>query len=144
VNPDHGDGVEVNETDWAKIEDSENEMCERPVPKIKGTRTLYVCGTDNDGYPTCQGDGSTCGLGGVCAELDPETPADAAGDVVPPPDGFLMGASDDEDDDDDEPPFVMAKYDGYCSACGDYHIAEGITMIRSDGNNGWEAEECAW
>jgi hypothetical protein len=109
-----------------------------PMP----SKTLYVCGTDNDGWPTCQGDGTTCGLGGVCAELDPPPQADAPGAVVPPPDGFLMGASADEDD--DEPPFVTAKYDGYCSACGEYHIAEGITMIRSDGNNGWEAEECAW
>lgn len=24
------------------------------------TRNLFACGTDNDGFPTCQGDGSAC------------------------------------------------------------------------------------
>lgn len=33
------------------------------------TRTLFACGTDNDGYPTCQGDGSTCGSGDSCETL---------------------------------------------------------------------------
>lgn len=149
----------MNPTDWSKIEESENRppygdlpRKRAPMPKIKETRTLFVCGTDNDGFPTCQGDGTTCGLGGVCAELDPDPPFLNGGlpgvppmddeAVALPPDGFLMGVSADEDDDD--PPFVLAKYDGYCSACGDYHILEGVTMIRADGNDGWEAEECAW
>ncbi len=116
-----------------------------PMPKIKGTRTLYVCGTDNDGRPTCQGDGTTCGLGGVCAELDPAPPADVPRAVVPPVDGFLMGdTGETETEEDDDVPFFTAKYDGKCSACGEYHIAEGETKIRSDGAFGWEAEECAW
>lgn len=31
---------------------------------------LFACGSDNDGYPTCQGDRSTCGRGYSCPELD--------------------------------------------------------------------------
>lgn len=31
------------------------------------TKTLFACGADNDGYPQCMGDGSTCGPGDVCA-----------------------------------------------------------------------------
>lgn len=31
---------------------------------------LFACGTDNDGWPTCMGDGSTCGPGDSCEELD--------------------------------------------------------------------------
>lgn len=27
---------------------------------------LYQCGTDNDGFPTCMGDGGSCGPDGVC------------------------------------------------------------------------------
>lgn len=59
---------------------------------------------------------------------------------------FLMGGgpTDPEPDDDDSPPFITAKYDGRCSACEEFHILEGITRIRADGNDGWEAEECAW
>lgn len=30
-------------------------------------RTLFACGTDNDGYPTCMGDTSTCAPDGKCA-----------------------------------------------------------------------------
>ena len=30
---------------------------------------LYACGTDNDGFPTCQGDGGTCGILG-CDRID--------------------------------------------------------------------------
>lgn len=38
---------------------------------------LFECGTDNDGYPTCQGDGSTCGPGDSCRLLRTEDkPAD--------------------------------------------------------------------
>lgn len=43
-------------------------------------RVVFVCGSDNDGYPTCQGDGSFCGWERerpgefFCAELD--KPAD--------------------------------------------------------------------
>jgi len=33
------------------------------------TKHLYACGTDNDGYPTCQGDGQTCGPPGQCVAL---------------------------------------------------------------------------
>jgi hypothetical protein len=109
-----------------------------PMPKI-----LYRCGTDNDGFPTCQGDRTTCGLGGVCAELDPDPPAVAPLATVPPPDGFLMGA-DQPEDEDDEDEFFTARYDGKCSACDEYHISGGYTMIRSDGMDGWEAQECAW
>lgn len=29
-------------------------------------RVLFACGTDNDGYPTCMGDTSTCAPGGQC------------------------------------------------------------------------------
>lgn len=41
-------------------------------------RVLFACGTDNDGYPTCQGDGTTCGWerdgrGEFCLELDKPT-----------------------------------------------------------------------
>jgi hypothetical protein len=63
---------------------------------------------------------------------------------APPADAndFLMGAP--EPEEDDGPPLVRAKYDGRCSACEEFHILEGITMIRSDGCGGWEAEECAW
>lgn len=117
----------------------------RPMPKI-----LFACGTDNDGRPTCQGDGTTCGLGGVCAELDPEPPAGAARAVVPPSDtatgDFLMdgGHVHEEDDDPEDDSFFTAKYDGRCSACEEFHIAAGETRIRADGYNGWEAEECAW
>lgn len=147
----------MNPTDWAKIEDSENALCDRPpygdLPRKRAPmpKILFVCGTDNDGFPTCQGDGTTCGLGGVCAELDPEPqahpPAPPEDAVALPPDAFLMDGGyvhEEDEDPDDDPPFVTAKYDGYCSACGEYHILEGITMIRSDGSNGWEAEECAW
>lgn len=115
-----------------------------PMPRI-----LYVCGTDNDGRPTCQGDGTTCGLKGVCAELDPAPPAGAAGSVAAPDGGttadFLMdGGYVHEEDDDPEDEFFTAKYDGRCSACEEWHIEAGVTMIRSDGAFGWEAEECAW
>jgi hypothetical protein len=67
--------------------------------------------------------------------------------VVPPPDAFLMdttGLEQEADDDDHAPPFVLAKYDGKCSACEQWHILADITMIRADGYDGWEAEECAW
>lgn len=30
---------------------------------------LFACGTDNDGYPNCMGDGSTCGPQGKCTLL---------------------------------------------------------------------------
>lgn len=38
-------------------------------------KTLFACGTDNDGYPTCQGNGTTCGWEReagreYCAELE--------------------------------------------------------------------------
>ena len=33
------------------------------------TKILFACGTDNDGYPTCQGDGSTCGPPDQCVAL---------------------------------------------------------------------------
>lgn len=37
------------------------------------TKQLFNCGTDNDGYPTCMGDGSTCArsekLGEYCSQL---------------------------------------------------------------------------
>ena len=37
------------------------------------TKQLFACGTDNDGYPTCMGDGSTCArsekLGEYCSQL---------------------------------------------------------------------------
>jgi hypothetical protein len=107
-------------------------------------RILYACSTDNDGYPTCQGDGTSCGYKGVCSELDP--PPVAVAPVTADSEVFLMGADqpDDDDQDDGDPPFVIAKYDGRCSACEEYHIAAGITMIRADGMDGWEAEECAW
>jgi hypothetical protein len=31
----------------------------------------FACGTDNDGFPTCMGDGGTCGILG-CDRLEPE------------------------------------------------------------------------
>lgn len=37
-----------------------------------GAKILFACGTDNDGWPECQGDGSTCGPDGTCAELAEE------------------------------------------------------------------------
>ena len=61
------------------------------------------------------------------------------------PNDFLMGGSGTAPEEEpDEPPFVTAKYDGRCSACEEWHITAGVTMIRSDGAFGWEAEECAW
>lgn len=33
-------------------------------------RVLFACGTDNDGYPTCQGDGTTCGPNDSCAGVE--------------------------------------------------------------------------
>lgn len=112
------------------------------------TKVLFACATDNDGFPVCQGDGTTCGLGGVCAELDPAPPAGAAGAVAGPSDAvtgdFLMGAPLDPVEDDEDDSFFTAKYDGRCSACEEWHITAGVTMIRSDGAFGWEAEECAW
>lgn len=61
------------------------------------------------------------------------------------PNDFLMGgATPPPEDHDDDPPFVTAKYDGRCSACGEFHILAGDTQIRADGDGGWEAEECAW
>ena len=33
-------------------------------------RLLFACGTDNDGYPTCQGDGSACGPRDTCVMLE--------------------------------------------------------------------------
>lgn len=60
------------------------------------------------------------------------------------PNDFFMGdPPPDEDDDDQDPPWVEARYDGFCTACEEYHIIAGVTMIRADGFNGWEAEECA-
>jgi hypothetical protein len=39
-----------------------------PPPVRMRPKILYACGTDNDGYPECQGDGSTCGPGDTCTE----------------------------------------------------------------------------
>lgn len=36
------------------------------------TRVLFACGTDNDGYPTCMGDMSTCAPDGKCHRLRDE------------------------------------------------------------------------
>ncbi len=66
--------------------------------------------------------------------------------MTPPtadPNDFLMGAPAPEPEDDDHP-FVLVRYDGRCSACEEYHIVAGVTRIRADGYDGWEAEECAW
>lgn len=38
---------------------------------------LYACGTDNDGFPECMGDGSTCGPDG-CIALGEKIPDKAA------------------------------------------------------------------
>ena len=32
---------------------------------------LFACSADNDGYPTCTGDGSTCGPDGSCPRVPP-------------------------------------------------------------------------
>lgn len=39
-------------------------------------RHLFACGTDNDGYPTCQGDGTPCGgpVGQCVALIHPNMP----------------------------------------------------------------------
>lgn len=34
-------------------------------------RHLYACGTDNDGYPTCQGDGEPCATPCAALPADP-------------------------------------------------------------------------
>ena len=39
-------------------------------------RVLFACGTDNDGYPTCMGDTSTCAPDGQCVGW-PEQSKDA-------------------------------------------------------------------
>jgi hypothetical protein len=58
--------------------------------------------------------------------------------------GFLMGDTPEPEEDDQGPPFITARYDGFCSACEEFHITAGETRIRADGCGGWEAEECAW
>lgn len=140
-------GGDVNDTDWAMIEDSENEPPYGDLPRkrrpMTNPKVLYQCATDNDGFPTCQGDRTSCGFGGVCAELDPPAPAPSvAHGARNDPGDFLMGADqpdddDDDSDDDDDPPWVEAKYDGECTTCFREIIA-GVTMIRADGLGGWE------
>jgi hypothetical protein len=139
-------GGNVNDSDWAAIEDSENEPPYGDIPRKRRPMTrpkvLYQCATDNDGYPTCQGDRTSCGFGGVCAEIDPpQTPPAVAHKASG---YFLMGADQPEDDgdredpdDDEDPPWFEARYDGTCSGCGGEIIA-GATQIRADGMNGWE------
>lgn len=107
------------------------------------TKILYACATDNDGFPTCQGDRTSCGFRGVCSEIDPPP---VVAPVTADASNFMMGADqpDDESEEDNDPPWITAKYDGRCSACEEFHIAAGVTRIRADGYDGWEAEECAW
>jgi hypothetical protein len=50
---------------------------------------------------------------------------------------FLMGDAPEPEDDDQDPPWITARYDGFCSSCGDTILA-GVTEIRADGYGGWE------